>query len=63
MIFDILSTEKWDLAISDARKALRRVEEKAVRLRSAISSFEQSKRDGEPWTQSDSQESEPATQC
>ncbi len=62
---DVLSTTKWDQAILDARKVLRRVEEKGVRLREAISTFEQNKRDGEPWpgTQSTDHTSESATQC
>jgi len=52
----------WDQAIADARALLRRVEERAIRVRCAISSFEQSKRDGEPYaTQSDSHKSEAAT--
>jgi hypothetical protein len=61
---DTLSIEKWDQAIFDARKVLRRVEEKAVRLRVAISSFEQSRRTGEPYpAQSTDHKSEAATQC
>lgn len=44
-----LSHGSWDQAITDARTLLRKVEEKAVRLRVAISSFEQSKKDGEPY--------------
>jgi hypothetical protein len=52
----------WDQAIADARALLRRVEERAIRVRCAISSFEQSKRDGEPYsTQSPNQTSEAAT--
>jgi len=37
----------WDQAIADAKALLLRVEEKAIRVRVAIKSFEQSKRDGE----------------
>ena len=39
----------WDYAISEAEKQISEFEERIIRLRNSIQTFQEMKRDGEPW--------------
>lgn len=53
--FSIKSAKGWDDAIKEAETQIRRIENRAARLRKVIADFKELKANGHPWPETSTQ--------